>query len=53
MAGTDVPAIDGPAGQERGQDAADAAVFVVEGQGFVEGDGLAGGDLVALAGDLE
>ena len=30
MAGSDVPAIDGPAGQERGQDAADEAVVVVE-----------------------
>ena len=47
MVGTDVPAIDGPAGQERGQEAADAAVVVAEGVGFVEGDGLPGGDLVA------
>ena len=49
MAGTDVPAIDGPAGQERGQEAAGAAVVV----DFVQGDRLPGGDLVARAGDLE
>ena len=30
MAGSDVPAIDGPAGQKRVQDAADGAVVVVE-----------------------
>ncbi len=30
MAVTNVPAIDGPAGQERGQGAADGAVVVVE-----------------------
>ncbi len=53
MAGTDVPAIDGPAGQERGQEAADAAVVVVEGVRLGEGDELPGGDLVALAGNLE
>ena len=28
MAGTNVPAMDGPAGQERGQDAADGAVII-------------------------
>ena len=49
MAGTDVPAIDGPAGQERGQEAGDGAVVVAEAQDFVEGDGLFGDDLVALA----
>ena len=47
MTGTDGPAIDGPAGQERGQDAVDGAVVVVE------GDGLPECDLVGLERDLE
>ena len=51
MAGRVLPAICGPAGQGRGQDAADGAVVAVDVAIVVEGDGLAGGDLVALAGD--
>ncbi len=47
MTGTDGPAIDGPAGQEPGQDAVDGAVVVVE------GDGLPECDLVGLERDLE
>ena len=39
-------------GRERGQNAADGAQAVVEGLGIVGEDGPAGGDLVALAGDL-
>ena len=53
MAGRRLPAICGPAGQERGKDSADGTVVVVEEQVFVEGDGLPTGDLVSPEGDLE
>lgn len=53
MAGWVHPAMDGPAGQERGQGAADGAVVAEDVQGLVQGDGPPEGGLVALEGDPE
>ena len=52
MAGRGLPAMTGPAGHGRGQDAAGGAVVGEEATGVVEGAEFAGGGLVALEGDL-
>ena len=53
MAGWVHPAMDGPAGQERGQGAADGAAVAEDVRGLVEGDELPEGDLAALEGGLK
>ena len=52
MAKRGLLAMTGPAGQESGQEAASGAIDAVEDQfAPFAGDGLLGGDLVALEGD--